>query len=255
MLVGDTGLTLETDAEAGGHRPSRGMLAGVAPSARLPPAHPARRRCRAGKTGARPAWPAGCSAGSAGGQLPYLPGVGAARLGLAVGMEQLALPRLLARLAGSVVIPGRGAQREQGAANITPSVTKPAPPLGPLTPTLARQDSRCPGSSSGLTRHCSPSPAGPPGASAPRRRGRRRTARARAPGTLGHTTAPPRSLGGLSAQHQPGPPRCPPALPRAHQRTPLRPRGLLGSPRPVREPSAAHPAPLPRDHGSSECGL
>lgn len=68
---------------------------------------------------------------STGGWLPYLPGVGAAQLGLAAGREQLALPRLLACLAGAVIIPGRGAQCSQGTANITPSVTKPSPPLGP----------------------------------------------------------------------------------------------------------------------------
>lgn len=95
---------------------------------------------------------------------------------------------------------------------------------------------RCPGSSWGLTCRRSPSPAGPPAASAPRQRGTRRTARARARalGTLGHSAAPPRSLGGLSARHPPGLRAAPPLCP-----------GRTST-----HPSLVHPAPLPGTTGA-----
>lgn len=226
--MGDTGLTLETGTEGSGYRPSPGTLSGVAASTWLPLAHPAGRRHRTGQSRAwghsRVWW----------GQLPHLPGVGAAWWGLAVGRQHLLLSWLITPMADSVVIPGRGAQQEQGPANRNPQLLSPA--CGPQRqPQLSRALE--PGSPSGLTRHCSLSPAGPPAASAPRRRGRR-TAKvpARARGSLGHTAAPPRSLRGLSA----------PALPHTHPCTPFHPG---------REPSLAHPAPLPAGCRSTKCSL
>lgn len=120
MLAGDTGLTLETGTEGSGYRPSPETLSGVAASTWLPLAHPTGRRHRAGQSRAwghsRVWW----------GQLPHLPGVGAARWGLAVGRQHLTLPWLLAPMAGSVVIPRWGAQHEQGPANRNPQSLSPA---------------------------------------------------------------------------------------------------------------------------------
>lgn len=128
--------------------------------------------------------------------------------------------------------PRLGSPARAGPCKQKPSVTEPS-----LWPQCQPQLSRAlePGSPSRLTHHCSLSPAGPPAASAPRQRGRRTVkVPARVQGSLGHTAAPPRSLEGLSA----------PALPRAHPCTPSHPH---------REPSSAHPAPLPADCRSAKC--
>lgn len=130
--------------------------------------------------------------------------------------------------------PTLGSPARAGPCKQKPSVTEPSLCLQ-CQPRLSRAPEL--GSPSGLTRHHSLSPAGPPAASAPRRRGRRMArALARARSSLGHTAAPPRSLEGLSA----------PALPRAHPCTPSHPG---------REPSPAHPTPLPIDRKSTKCSL
>lgn len=210
----------------------------------LPPLGFLRQVPRAGGTGRVRAGPRpGAVRGF--GKLLCLPRGRAARLGLAAGGRHLALPRLLARRAGCGVLPGWGAQREQGAANTAPQSPARAAPRPPDA-RPGQAGLRAPGSSSELTCRCSPSPAGPPAASAPRRRGRRRTGRAqaRAPGTLGHSAAPPRSLGGRqpSATLASAPPT---RSARAHRHSPLHPRRLPGPPHRGREPSPVHLAPLP----------
>lgn len=221
MLVGDTGLTLETDAEGGGHRSSQGMLSGVAPSTWLPPAHPARRRSKAGE--------ARGTASTAhrvqrGGAAPLPAGDGGSLAAAGCGEGAAHSPQA-ARSPGQLRChprPGSPRQAEHCKCNA----------LGHPKPTLAGQDSRCPGSSSVLTCHHSLSPAGLPAASSPHRRDTKKTARARAPGSLGHTAAPPRSLGGLSAQHQPGPDA-------AHLLCP----GPTSAPHSTQEASSARPVP------------
>lgn len=108
--------------------------------------------------------------------------------------------------------PRPGSPARGGPCKQKPSVTKPSL-WSQHQPQLSRALEL--GSPSGLTHHCSLSPAGPPAASAPRRRGRRiAKVPARVRGSLGHTAAPPRSLEGLSA----------PELPWAHPYTPSHPR-------------------------------
>lgn len=183
------------------------MLAGVAPSARLPPARPAGRRRRAGEGSGTASAAETQRRGDS--SSPAAHGASRVRAGCGEGAARSAQA---ARSPARLRCPPR------------PRSPAPAGPCkqNPLSPSRATAWPRVPGLL-GLTRHRCLAPAGPPAASAPRRRGRRRTARA--PGTLGHSAAPPRSLGG----------RQPSAAPARHP-----PQGLLGSALPV------HAAPLPR---------
>lgn len=221
MLVGDMGLTLETDVEGGGHRSSQGMLSGVAPSTWIPLAHPARRKRRAGEARGTAST---AHRAQRGGAAPLPAGDGGSLAAAGCGEGAAHSPQA-ARSPGRLRChprPGSPRQAEHCKRNT----------LGHPMPTLAGQDTRCPGSSSVLTCHHSLSPAGPPAASSPHRRDTKKTARARALGSLGHTAAPPRSLGGLSAQHQPGPDAAHPLCP-----------GPTSVPHSTQEASSARPVP------------